>query len=104
MNSRQAAKAAAKRIEECERIMALNKADIIDYNNCILHMIRHGSPCDYCNDLEECREAGKDLTIGCDDWMLRMKHVSEEPAPEGGEPDEQEAGGQNVSIFGVEEQ
>ena len=102
MNSRQAAKAAAARIEECERIMALNKADIIDYNNCIMHMIRHGSPCDYCNDLEECWENGNDVTMGCDEWMLRMKRAVS--VPEGGEPDEQEAGGQNVSIFGVEEQ
>ena len=72
MNGRQAARAAAERIKENERILALNKADIVAYNLCILHMIDHGSPCDFCEDLEECRKEEKDVTIGCDNWMLKM--------------------------------
>jgi len=71
MNSKQAAKAAAKHIEELERIIGLNISDIKQYNACILDMISHKSPCEYCHDQEECRTAGKDLTIGCEDWMLR---------------------------------
>ena len=70
MNSKQAAKAAAKHIEELEHIIRLNIQDIKSYNSCILHMINHGSPCDYCHDHDECQEAGKDLTIGCEDWLL----------------------------------
>ena len=70
MNSRQAAKAAAKHIEELEHIISLNSRDIKLYNETILSMINHGSPCEYCNDADECREAGKDLSIGCEDWQL----------------------------------
>lgn len=75
MNGRQAARAAAERIRENERILALNKADIVAYNLCILHMIDHGSPCDFCEDLEECRKEEKDVTIGCDNWMLKMQRT-----------------------------
>ena len=72
MNAKQAAKAAAKRIEECERIMALNKADIIDYNKVIADMICGESPCPMCEDWNECQleaKAGK----GCSEWMLRSQ-------------------------------
>lgn len=74
MNARQAAKAAAKRIEELERVAALNKADIIDYNKCIEHMIQNGSPCDYCEDLQECQLEAKGKT-GCTEWMLRSQEA-----------------------------
>lgn len=70
MNGRQAAKAAAVRIEELERRERLAASDIRQYNKCILHMINHGSPCDYCEDKSECEAEGKDITIGCDDWLL----------------------------------
>ena len=70
MNGRQAAKAAAQRIEELEARIAMDIKDIRTYNVCILHMINHGSPCDFCYDKQECQEAGKDLTIGCDQWMV----------------------------------
>ena len=72
MNARQAARAAAKRIEELEHYQRMATHDIRQYNQVIMHMIQHGSPCDYCNDLEECREAGKDVSIGCDMWMLKF--------------------------------
>ena len=75
MNARQAAKAAAKRIEELERVAALNKADIVDYNKCVEHMIQGGSPCDYCEDLQECQLEAKGKT-GCTEWMLRSQEAT----------------------------
>ena len=102
MNGRQAARAAAKRIEEMSVTLAFNKADIRDYNLCIAHMINHGSPCDWCEDLAECREAGKDTTIGCDDWMLRHQPVV--PVPEGGDQDGPESGRSDNALQRVEEQ
>lgn len=76
MNARQAAKAAAKRIEENERVLKLNKADIVAYNNCILSMIAGGSPCDYCEDIEECQLDAKGK--GCSEWMLKMQRVTQD--------------------------
>ena len=70
MNARQAAKAAAERIKECERVMALNKADIIDYNKVIADMICGESPCPWCEDWEECKLEAKGGK-GCSEWMLR---------------------------------
>lgn len=70
MNGRQAAREAAKRIEELEARIAMDIKDIRTYNVCILHMINHGSPCDFCYDKAECESLGKDLTIGCDQWMV----------------------------------
>lgn len=83
MNWKQAAKSAGKVIETLEETikqnrvtMAFNKLDIQDYNKCIQHMINHGSPCEYCEDLEECKKAGKDVTIGCDEWMLKHQDIT----------------------------
>ena len=73
LNARQAAKAAAARITELERVAALSKADIIDYNRCILDMIAGHSACEWCEDRQECQEAGKTEINGCDDWMLRSQ-------------------------------
>jgi len=75
MNARQAARAAAQRIAEDERIMALNKADIIDYNTCILAMIDGKTPCIYCEDYKECQLEAKDGK-GCDQWMLRSQPIT----------------------------
>ena len=73
MNARQAAKAAAERIKEMERVAAINKADIIDYNKCIMDMIAGKSPCDWCEDMIECQLQAKAEGKGCEDWMLRMQ-------------------------------
>lgn len=73
MNGRQAAKAAAKRIEEQEHTLALNKADIRDYNQVILDLIGGKSPCDYCEDLNECQLQAKTDGTGCSEWMLRSQ-------------------------------
>lgn len=78
MNARQAARKAAKKIEELEYIVSAQSRDIKEYNEVIQHMMKHGSPCDWCEDQQECREAGKDLTIGCEEWMLRFWKPEEE--------------------------
>ena len=96
MNGRQAAKLAAQRVAELERILALNKRDIVDYNLCIMHMMDHGSPCDFCEGLDECKGEGRDVTIGCERWILRF--------PKAGDPDGQEAGSSDNSVQRVEEQ
>ena len=77
VNARQAAREAAKKITELERVAALNKADIVDYNKCIEHMISGGSPCDYCEDLQECQLEAKGKT-GCSEWMLRSQPKPQE--------------------------
>jgi len=84
MNAKQSLRAAAKHITQLEYANGRYKADVVGYNNCILHMIRHGSPCDFCKDLAECREEGKDTSIGCDDWLLMdilpAEHIDGEEA------------------------
>ena len=98
MNGRQAARAAAKRIEELEHVIGLNKRDIIIYNECILAMIDHRSPCDFCHDYSECKEAGKDLTIGCSDWMIRGL---DDPAPVLAQWQEDVIDGIQTGLFGA---
>ena len=48
MNGRQAARAAAKRIEELEYVNAGQTADIKDYNACIQDIIYGGDVCKWC--------------------------------------------------------
>jgi len=71
MNGRQAARAAAKRIEELEHVNRLCSADIKDYNACITDMIKGGDPCQWCEDLNECQLEAKGK--GCEEWMLRSQ-------------------------------
>ena len=73
MNGRQAAKAAAKRIEELEHVNRLCTLDIKGYVACIYHMIHGGSPCEFCADLEECQLKAKEEGKGCDEWMLTFE-------------------------------
>lgn len=77
MNGRQAAKAAAGRIEELEqRVDELERAnaryahDVKDYNDAIQHMIAGGSPCPYCEEHLECQLEAKDGK-GCAEWWLQ---------------------------------
>lgn len=99
MNTRQAAKAAAIKIQSMEHTLALNKADIIDYNIVIQALIAGKSPCDWCEDLKECQLDAKGKN-GCSEWLLRFQR----PAPEEVVPDGQEAGTEKYEIFGVGEQ
>lgn len=71
MNARQAAKAAAKKIEELEHYNKLAQEDIKDYNACIESMIAGGSPCDWCEEEAECQMEAKGK--GCDLWWLRYR-------------------------------
>ena len=78
MNAKQSAKAAAKRISELEHQIMLNIRDIRLYVQTIHSMINHGSPCEYCEDRDECEINGKNIDTGCDDWMLKLWHPGEE--------------------------
>lgn len=98
MNARQAAKAASLKIKSMEHTLALNKADIIDYNLVIQALIAGKSPCDWCEDLRECQLEAKGKT-GCSEWLLRFQ----KPAPEEVVSDGQEAGTEKYEIFGVGE-
>ena len=70
MNARQAAKAAAKRIEDLEDFNRRCSRDIKAYNRCIDHMISGGSPCDWCDDQTVCQLQAKADGKGCAEWML----------------------------------
>lgn len=71
MNAKQAARAAAKRIEDMELTLARATADIKRYNQCIDSMIEGGSPCDWCDDLNECQLEAKGK--GCELWLLSFE-------------------------------
>lgn len=71
MNARQAARAAAKRIEEMERVNILMSRDIRGYNTVILKMIEGESPCPYCEEFEECQLEARG-NKGCSEWWLKF--------------------------------
>lgn len=77
MNARQAAKAAAKQIEELEHFNALCKADITAYNECVRGIIAGKSPCAWCEEYSECSNEAKDGK-GCDEWWLKYADVAKE--------------------------
>lgn len=81
MNRRQALKAASELIEaqerdlaESARLIALYKADVHDYYDCIEGTVDGKSICDWCYEQNECQlqdKGGK----GCKEWMLRSQPV-----------------------------
>lgn len=68
MNAKQAAREAAKRIEDLEITLSRAMSDIKRYNQCIDSMIEGGSPCDWCEDRRECHLEAQGK--GCGLWML----------------------------------
>ena len=72
MNCRQSLKAATAYIGILERSVAMYKADVKDYYDCIEGTVEGRSICDYCEDLEECQLAAKGNN-GCKEWQLRLK-------------------------------
>ena len=83
MNAKQAAKLAAKKIEELEDYNRRCVRDIRAYNAVILTMIDGGSPCDLCEDREECNRETKGGK-GCMEWWL----TNNLPEAEEGEDDD----------------
>lgn len=88
MNARQAAKAAAKRIEELEFRVMMNVLDIKDYNAVIEALIDGNSPCQWCEDWVECQLEAKGQR-GCSEWILHnnaeiaKESTAEEVIPDG---------------------
>lgn len=76
MNARQAAKAAAEKIDILEDYNKRAQADIRDYNACIDSMIAGGSPCDWCEEFAECQREAKGK--GCEMWWLRFRRAEDE--------------------------
>ena len=70
MNARQAAKLAAKRIEELEDYNRRCANDIKAYNKVIEDMIHGKPPCAWCMERADC----EDQTHGCDNWVLDIDH------------------------------
>jgi len=89
MNTKQALKKVSQRLTDLEDTLARAEADIKAYNQCIDGMISGQSPCDWCEDRQECQLESKGK--GCDLWMLRYPADPDpapasagEPAPDGG--------------------
>lgn len=102
MNGRQAARLAANRIRELEYIVSMQSRDIREYNETILDIIAGKTPCNRCEEANECtkKEFG---SVGCQGWWLHFK----KPWEEGGDADgEAEGGGTGTdnSVLDMEEQ
>jgi len=73
MNGRQAAREAAKHIEQLNDFNRRASADIKAYNQVIEAMRAGKSPCPWCDDYDSCEKAEKDTLAACDEWMLTWK-------------------------------
>lgn len=100
MNGKQAARLAAKKIEELEYMNMMQALDIQEYNKVILDIINGTGPCQWCEEEPECQRECKGK--GCQEWWLRFRKPDDaEPVDSslddelnaireqtGGEPDE----------------
>lgn len=71
MNAKQALKLCSKQLEETEAVLQRAQQDIKDYNACIESMIKGGSPCEWCEEKEECQLQAKADGKGCEQWWLK---------------------------------
>ena len=78
MNARQAAKAASKRIQELESLVAGQTQDIKDLYSAIHDHISGESLCLWCEEYPECQLEAK-MGKGCPQWWLRYRK-----GPDGG--------------------
>ena len=75
MNARQAAKAAAKRIEDLEDFNRRSANDIKALYACIDSVIAgEKSFCDWCEEADECQQPEKKLKHGCENFWLKLDH------------------------------
>lgn len=75
MNARQAAKAAAKRIEDLEDFNRRCSNDIKALYTCIDSVIAgEKSFCDWCEEADECQQPEKKLKHGCENFWLKQNH------------------------------
>lgn len=70
MNGRQAARAAAEKLQDAEKAIRRMEQDILYYNQCIDTLIKGYSPCPYCEEYPECQLSAKDDGVGCSEWWL----------------------------------
>lgn len=76
MNARQAAKSAAKRIEELEALVAGQTQDIKDLYAAILDHISGESLCRWCEEYPVCHLKARN-GASCPEWWLRYRKGSE---------------------------
>lgn len=60
-----------KQLHDTQIVLDRARAEIKEYNKVIDSMIAGGSPCDWCEDLEECQRECKGK--GCSEWWLRYR-------------------------------
>lgn len=82
MNGRQAARMAAKRIEELEYANKLYAVDVKALYAVIDEMTQGKTPCDWCDEQEECDKQEKG-GLGCTDFLLMENKQEGEDDEEG---------------------
>lgn len=77
MNARQAAKMAAKRIEELEHYNRMSRATIVSLYRALDAIFSGGNVCELCEDYEECQLEDKKEGKGCADWSHKTPNPSD---------------------------
>ena len=96
MNAKQAAKAAAARIEELEHFNRSARATIVSLYKALDAIFSGGNVCELCEDYEECQLEAKKQGKGCTEWSHKTPNPSELPEAEEG-PLEGDFGGTDES-------